>query len=49
MAGALRRETPPCTGDRFFAALEPLRVLPAVTANVAVGALCGIYALFFVM
>lgn len=49
VAGSLRRETPPCTGDRFFAALEPLRVLPAVTANVAVGALCGIYALFFVM
>lgn len=49
VAGALRRQTPPCTGDRFYAALEPLRVLPAVTANTVVGALCAIYGLFFIL
>lgn len=49
VAGALRRQTPPCTGDRFYVALEPLRVLPAVTANTVVGALCAIYGLFFIL
>lgn len=49
VAGALRRQTAPCTGDRFYAALEPLRVLPAVTANTVVGALCAIYGLFFIL
>lgn len=49
VAGALRRQTPPCTGDSFYAALEPLRVLPAVTANTVVGALCAIYGLFFIL
>lgn len=49
VAGALRRQTPPCTGDRFYAALEHLRVLPAVTANTVVGALCAIYGLFFIL
>lgn len=49
VAGALRRQTPPCTGERFYAALEPLRVLPAVTANTVVGALCAIYGLFFIL
>lgn len=47
VAGALRRETPPCPADRFYAGLEPLRCLPRVTANVAVGALCAVYTLFF--
>lgn len=49
VAGALRRDTPPCTGDRFFRGLEPFRLLPAVTANVAVAALCVIYGLFFAL
>ncbi len=49
VAGSLRRETPLCTGDRFFAVLEPLRRLPAVTSGVAVGALCVIYTLFFAL
>lgn len=49
VAGALRQQTPPCTGNRFYAALEPLRVLPAVTANTVVGALCAIYGLFFIL
>lgn len=49
VAGSLHRETPPCTGDRFFALLQPVRVLPAVTANVVVGALSLIYTLFFVL
>lgn len=49
VAGALQRQTPPCTGERFYAALEPLRVLPAVTANTVVGALCAIYGLFFIL
>lgn len=49
VAGSLHREAPPCTGDRFFALLEPLRVLPAVTAKVAVGALSAVYTLFFAL
>ena len=49
VAGALRRQTPHCTGERFYAALEPLRVLPAVTASTVVGALCAIYGLFFIL
>lgn len=49
VAGSLHREAPLCTGERFFAGLEPLRRLPAVTSGVAVGALCGIYTLFFAL
>lgn len=49
VSGALRRETPPCPADRFFRRLEPLRLLPAVTANVAVAALCAVYGLFFAL
>ena len=49
VAGSLHRETPPCTGERFFALLQPVRVLPAVTANVVVGALSLIYTLFFAL
>lgn len=45
--GALDREAPPCPADRFFARLEPLRRLPAVTAVAAVGGLCLVYTLFF--
>ena len=47
VAGSLRRETPPCPADRFYAGLEPFRLLPRVTAIAAVGALCAIYTLFF--
>lgn len=46
-AGGLRRSGPVFPADRFFAGLEPFRRLPAVTANVAVGALCAVYTLFF--
>ena len=49
VAGSLRRETPPCPADTFFRLLEPLRRLPAVTANVAVTGLCAIYTLFFAL
>lgn len=49
VAGALRRETPPCPADRFCARTEPLRCLPWITSNVAVGALCAIYTLFFAL
>lgn len=49
VAGALRRETPPCPADRFYARLEPLRCLPRITSIVAVGALCAIYTLFFAL
>lgn len=49
VAGSLRRETPPCPADTFFRLLEPLRKLPAVTANVAVTGLCAIYTLFFAL
>lgn len=49
VAGGLRRQEPPCTEARFFARLAPLRRLPAITANVAVGALCAIYTLFFAL
>ena len=46
---SLRRQEAPWTGERFFKALEPLRVLPSVTANIAVGALCVVYGLFFAL
>ena len=49
VAGALRRQTPPCPQERLFQGLEPLRLLPALTANVAVGALCAVYGLFFAL
>lgn len=49
VAGALARQNPPCTQECFFRCLEPLRLLPAVTANVAVGALCAVYGLFFAL
>lgn len=49
VAGSLRRSGPVFPADRFFAGLEPFRRLPAVTANVAVGALCAVYTLFFAL
>ena len=49
VAGSLQRQTPPCPADRFWARLRPLQKLPAVTANVAVGALCALYLLFFAL
>lgn len=49
VAGSLRRQEAPWTGEWFFKALEPLRVLPSVTANIAVGALCVVYGLFFAL
>lgn len=49
VTGALARQEPPCAQERFFRGLEPLRLLPAVTANVAVGALCTVYGLFFAL
>lgn len=49
VAGSLRRQEAPWTGERFFKVLEPLRVLPSVTANIAVGALCVVYGLFFAL
>lgn len=49
VAGALRRSEPPCGAARFFALLEPVRMLPAMTANVAVGALCLLYGVFFAL
>lgn len=49
VAGSLRRTGPVFPADRFFERLQPLRQLPAVTANVAVGALCALYTLFFAL
>lgn len=47
VSGAVQSPQAPCPGSRFMQRLEPLRLLPAVTANIAVGALCGLYTLFF--
>lgn len=47
VAGSLKRQTPPCPQERFFARLEPMRRLPDVTAAAAVGGLCLVYTLFF--
>ncbi|MGN0983722.1 MAG: DUF4153 domain-containing protein, partial [Gemmiger sp.] len=47
VAGALRREEPPCTEERFCQFLKPLQKLPVLTANLALGALCALYTLFF--
>lgn len=48
-AGSLVRSGPVFPADRFLARLGPLRQLPAVTANVAVGALSALYTLFFAL
>lgn len=47
VGGSLRRETPPVTAAQWDAALTKQRFLPRTTATIAVGALCGVYALFF--
>lgn len=47
--GSLRRARPPKTADQCAEALEKGRILPGITATVAVAALCGVYALFFAL
>ena len=47
VAGGLRRRSPPVTDGQFYAALTPLRHLPGFTIHIILGALCGVYALFF--
>lgn len=47
VGGGLRRQTPPLTEEGFYRALAQAPRLPDVTANLAVGALCAVYALFF--
>lgn len=47
VGGALRRDAPPLTESAFYRALGRAPRLPALTGNLAVGALCGVYALFF--
>lgn len=47
VGGALRRDAPPLTEAAFYRALGRAPRLPALTGNLAVGALCGVYALFF--
>lgn len=47
VSGALRRDRPPLTPERFHQRLAPFRKLPRYTAHAVMGALCGLYALFF--
>ena len=47
--GSLRREQPPQTAAQCAEALEKGRVVPGVTAKIAVAALCCLYALFFAL
>lgn len=47
VGGGLRRQTPPLTEEGFYRALGQAPRLPHLTANLAVGALCAVYALFF--
>lgn len=47
VGGGLRRQTPPLTEEGFYRALGRAPRLPDLTANLAVGALCAVYALFF--
>lgn len=47
VGGSLRRKAPPLTEIDFYRALGQAPRLPALTANLAVGALCAVYALFF--
>lgn len=47
VGSGLRRSAPPLTEAEFYRGLSRVPRLPAVTANLAVGALCGVYALFF--
>ena len=47
--GSLRRTEPPEPAAKCAAALAKSRVVPGITATVAVAALCGVYALFFAL
>lgn len=47
VGSGLRRQTPPLTEEGFYGALGRAPRLPDLTANLAVGALCAVYALFF--
>lgn len=47
MGGGLCRTEPPLAEERFYRGLGQLPRLPHITANLAVGALCAVYALFF--
>ena len=47
VGGGLLRTEPPVTESVFYRSLGLLPRLPAVTANLAVGALCAVYLLFF--
>ena len=47
VGGSLRRQAPPLTEEGFYRALGRAPRLPGLTANLAVGALCAVYALFF--
>ena len=47
VGGSLRRQAPPLTETGFYRALGQAPRLPALSANLAVGALCAVYALFF--
>lgn len=49
LSGSLRREQPPVTPAAFHAGLQPLRRLPRYTAHAVLGALCGLYGLFFAL
>ena len=47
IGGGLRRQDPPVTEAKFYALLARGPKLPLVTARLAVGGLCLVYALFF--
>lgn len=49
VSGAAKREAPPCPADTFYKGLEPFRLLPDLTARLAVGALCCLYGVFFAL
>ena len=49
LSGCLRREQTPVTPAAFHAGLQPLRRLPRYTAHAVLGALCGLYGLFFAL
>ncbi len=47
IGGCLKRELPPVTGEHFYKAVAPWQRLPALTVYLVLGALSGVYALFF--
>lgn len=49
VGGGLRRSTPPLTEETFYRGLSRVPRLPAVTGHLVVGALCAVYALFFIV